>query len=184
MQARSAPPVSMPSPVRRGSDQAGPTGARRPSPGTAWHQIALAQAAGDAYLLAEAAQGLARLCAHRHDLEEAHWHLGRARAALAATPPSEQGLVLQCNWVGLAVTLSERWQSRGERAAARRLADEARDLCFEVARRSAGIDNVACSVSALLRIAEMLEALGDDADAQRMRMRAFKGVLQGSAIAA
>lgn len=114
--------------------------------------------------------------------DESSWYLHRYAQLLLRDPPDPSRLDALCalasQTVRLRLCLCE--APEVDRALARRLAELARDLCFEVVRQLASVADLGHHLSMLLAVAEVLDSLGDSDDAQAMRQQALHG-LQGLA---
>lgn len=116
--------------------------------------------------------------------DESSWHLHRYAQLLLRDPPDSSRLDALCALAGQTVRLraSLCQVPDAEQALARRLAELARDLCFEVVRQLASVSDLAHHMAMLLTVAEVLDSLGDTDDAQAMRQQALHG-LRGLALA-
>ncbi|MEX8517458.1 MAG: hypothetical protein AB3X44_02925 [Leptothrix sp. (in: b-proteobacteria)] len=144
-----------------------------PSTGSWLHRAEQALSAGDCAQSAELFVTAARCCLAGQDPDEADWHLQRAARALDRGAVSARSLTLRCLVAEQTLLLSQGWAGSGERTQARRQAERARDLGFDVVRAATQMADLAARVALLLRVAELLEGLGDLSDAQALRLQAF-----------
>lgn len=106
-------------------------------------------------------------------LEHARWLMIRAQRSLLAAGTSAQGLDLTGELMERLVMLAQHWRVLGAPVQVHSVAEQVRDLAFDVARRVERLDDLGLRVSVMLRAAEALEQLGDRGDAHAMRARAF-----------
>jgi hypothetical protein len=114
--------------------------------------------------------------------DECSWNLHRYAQLLLRDPPDASRLDALCALASQTVQLRSclRQSADIDQALTRRMAELARDLCFEVVRQLASVADLGHHLSMLLAVAEMLDSLGDSDDAQAMRQQALHG-LQGLA---
>jgi hypothetical protein len=110
--------------------------------------------------------------------DESSWHLHRYAQLLLRDPPDASRLDALCALASQTVHLRQCLCQvpDAEQALARRLAELARDLCFEVVRQLASVADLGRHMSMLLAVAEVLDNLGDSDDAQAMRQQALHGL--------
>jgi hypothetical protein len=142
-----------------------------------WPQrMAQARATGDLASLAELSLQAARGAREADDPQEARWHLQRADLALTHSHPDEQGIRLLADLVEESVALASHWAALAELGEARRQRELARDRCFVAIRHTLSTGTGPVRVAGLLRLADLLDALGDGCDADSLRERAFAGL--------
>jgi hypothetical protein len=110
--------------------------------------------------------------------DESSWHLHRCAQLLLRDPPDARRLDALCALASQTVHLRQCLcqATDVDRALTRRLAELARDLCFEVVRQLASVADLGHHLSMLLAVAEVLDSLGDCDDAQAMRQQALHGL--------
>ncbi len=114
--------------------------------------------------------------------DESSWHLHRYAQLLLRDPLDANRLEALCVLASQTVRLRQCLCEAADvdQALTRRLAELARDLCFEVVRQLASVADLGHHLSMLLAVAEVLDSLGDSDDAHAMRQQALFG-LQGLA---
>lgn len=133
----------------------------------------LALGDGDSLQCAEWLMLAADECLAGQDPDEAGWHLRRAARVLDGVPVGARSLTLRCQLAEQTLAWARARAATAEHAAVRHLVDQARDLCFEVVRAATHLRDLAERIVLLLRVAELLDALGDTGDAQALRTRAL-----------
>lgn len=140
-----------------------------------WRRLGVAATHGDTLEMAAASASAARACLTDGDLDEAAWHLQRSRRFLHAHRACARSLALQCELAKLGLRLADRLALDDEHAA-RRLREETRDDVFELVRRAGHVADRGAVAVSLLEVADVLEALGDDSDAETVRLQALRGL--------
>lgn len=106
-------------------------------------------------------------------LERADWLLARAQRSLDACGTHPECLTLLCDLMERQCRLSQRWERLGHPGLRHAARERVRDLAFDVAGRAERTDDLGLRVSVILRSAEALDVLGDLAEANTLRARAF-----------
>lgn len=106
-------------------------------------------------------------------LERVEWLLARTQRSLDACSAHPECLVLLCELMERQCRLSQCWHRLGHRGRCHAAREQVRDLAFDVAARATRTEDLGLRVSATLRAAEVLDAVGDLADAHVLRARAF-----------
>ncbi|MFM2059360.1 MAG: hypothetical protein RLY71_3745 [Pseudomonadota bacterium] len=132
-----------------------------------------ALAEGDLLQCGELLMVAADDCLVGQDADEAHWHLQRALRVLDHAPTTSRRLMLRCQLAERLQTLAQAGADHGERGATRRLCEQARDLGFEIVGGAERLEHLGQRAGLLLRVAELFDAMGDQAEAQALRERTF-----------
>lgn len=140
-----------------------------------WRHLEVAALRGDALEMAAASASAARACLADGDLDEALWHVQRGRQFLHTAPPCARVLALHCTLAELSLRLAQRLAD-GDEHAARRLCEDTRDAAFEVVRHAPDVPERGAVAVSLLEVADILEALGDDSDAETVRRQVLQGL--------
>lgn len=106
-------------------------------------------------------------------LERAQWLLARTQRSLDACGAHPECLGLLCELMERQLRLSQCWSRTGHPGRCQASREQVRDLAFDVAARTSRTEDLGLRVSVTLRAAEVLDAVGDLADAHALRARAF-----------
>lgn len=135
-----------------------------------WRHLEAASAQGDALALASASASAARIFLADGDGAEALWHLQRGRRFLASPGLCLHSLSVLCELATLKLQVAA-LQDEHDPQAARHLRDTTRDDLFDLVRRAL---ELADGATAVLQAADILQALGDTADADTLRHRVLQ----------
>lgn len=152
-----------------------------PSAGDWLRRAEQALAEGDLLQCVELLMIAADDCMAGQDADEALWHLQRGLRVLDHAPATPRRLMLRCQLAERLQALAQAGADHGERGATRRLCEQARDLGFEIVGGAERLEHLGQRTGLLLRVAELFDALGDQAEAQALRERAF-GTLVASGV--
>jgi hypothetical protein len=157
--------------MRRAEAPAGGTG-----PEAAWmRRFEQVRLGGDALEMSELSLAAARRCLDDLDIEGCLSHLHRVDRLLAASLATPRMLGVLGDMAELtlhAASLARGLSDEEDPLRTRRLSELTRDRCYAVTARLDRVDDVGVRSAVLLRMASVLEAGGDLADAQVMRANA------------
>jgi hypothetical protein len=109
---------------------------------------------------------------------ESSWQLHRCAQQLLREPAGPHQLEALCSLAGQTVRLLRRVSDQAgmDIGLARRLGSLARQLCFEVVCQLSTVGDLGHRMAMLLAVAQVLDSLGDQQDAQAMREQALVGL--------
>ncbi len=130
---------------------------------------------GDALEMSQLALMAARQCLDELRLDDALLHLQRVDRLLAAARATPRSLTLLGDMAELtlhAASLARGMTDEDDPMRTRRLSELTRDRCYAVTARLDRVDDAGVCSAVLLRVASLLDAAGDEADARAMRQQA------------
>lgn len=130
---------------------------------------------GDALEMSDLSLAAAQRSLHEVDADQCLVHLHRVERLLAAAPVTQRVLTLLGDLAELtlhAASLVRGVEEQDDPMRHRQLAELTRDRCYAVTGRLDRMHDQGTILAVMLRVASLLEAAGDVADAQAMRARA------------
>lgn len=155
----------------------GPLSPRQPPPvDEAWlRRFEQLRLGGDAVEMSELSLLAAQRSLHEVDVDQCLSHLHRVDRLLAAAPVTQRVLSLLGDLAELtlhAASLVRGVEEQDDPMRHRQLAELTRDRCYAVTGRLDRMHDQGTVLAITLRVASLLEAAGDAADAHAMRARA------------